>query len=168
MTTSDDSTPTDPSLPLDPATIIRRRVLTWFGCGLSPKAPGTVGSLGALPLGIALGLIGGGPLLLVCAAALFFLGWKFADIELPGDDSDPGWVVVDEVVGQWIALAAAPFTLVGILAAFGLFRLFDIAKPWPVSAADRNVGGGLGVMLDDVLAGVYAAGILLLAQWWLG
>ncbi|MBL8645100.1 MAG: phosphatidylglycerophosphatase A [Rhodospirillaceae bacterium] len=139
-------------------------VLTWFGCGRSPKAPGTVGSLGALPLGIILLLVGGPLLLLICAAGLFVVGWKFADLELPGADSDPSWIVADEVVGQWIALAAAPLTFFGIAASFGLFRAFDIIKPWPVGWADRNVGGGLGVMLDDVLAGVYAAVILLVAR----
>jgi phosphatidylglycerophosphatase A len=143
---------------------MQRMLLTWFGCGLSPKAPGTIGSLGALPLGIILHLIGGWPLLLIAAAALFVLGWKVADAALPGSDSDPSWIVVDEVVGQWIALAAAPLTLVGILGAFAAFRFFDIIKPWPVSIADRNVGGGLGVMLDDALAGVYAAGVVLLTH----
>ncbi len=165
MTLNPESQGTEIPPPQDSASKIRRMVLTWFSCGLSPKAPGTVGSLGALPLGILLDLIGGWPLLLAAAALLFYVGWKFADLELPGKDSDPGWIVADEVVGQWIALAAAPLTFVGILGAFALFRLFDITKPWPVSTADRNVGGGLGVMLDDVLAGVYAAIIIFFARW---
>ncbi|MBL8630048.1 MAG: phosphatidylglycerophosphatase A, partial [Rhodospirillaceae bacterium] len=108
MSSPNQALPPQDQPPPDPATRIRRMVLTWFGCGLAPKAPGTVGSLGALPLGIILDLVGGWPLLSVSAAVLFYLGWKFADLELPGEDSDPGWIVVDEVVGQWIALAAAP------------------------------------------------------------
>jgi phosphatidylglycerophosphatase A len=108
--------------------------------------------------------LGGPALLLGMAAVLFVLGWKCADAELPGDDSDPGWIVADEVVGMWIALALAPVSLLGFAFAFVAFRFFDIAKPWPVSWADRNVGGGLGVMLDDVFAGLYAAGTVLIAR----
>lgn len=87
-----------------------------------------------------------------------------ANAELPGDDSDPGWVVVDEVVGMWMTMAAAPLSLPWVIVGFGLFRFFDIRKPWPVSWADGNIGGGLGVMLDDVIAALYAAGIVLIAR----
>ena len=79
---------------------------------------------------------------------------------------DPGAVVWDEFVGQWIALAPLLWLRRGALwicAGFILFRVFDIAKPWPVSWADHRVGGGLGVMLDDVIAGAYAALALLVA-----
>lgn len=169
MTSSEPSEKRETSLPPRGFwSVWRRMILSWFGCGYAPKAPGTIGSLGALPLGLLLALIGGWPLLLISAALLFAVGWRAADAELPGDDSDPGWIVVDEVVGMWITLAAIPLGVFWIAAAFGLFRLFDIVKPWPVSVADRNVGGGLGVMLDDVLAGVYAAGILLIARALLG
>ncbi len=143
---------------------LRKVLLTWFACGRVPFAPGTVGSLGALPFGWILLAIGGPLLLLGAATALFIAGWLCADAELPGDDSDPSWIVVDEVVGMWIALAAAPVAIFWHIATFVLFRLFDILKPWPVSWADRNVGGGLGVMLDDVLAGLYAALIILIAR----
>ena len=143
---------------------LRKVLLTWFACGRVPFAPGTIGSLGALPFGWIFLAIGGPLLLLGAAAALFVAGWLCADAELPGDDSDPGWIVVDEVVGMWIALAAAPVSILWHGAAFVLFRLFDILKPWPVSWADRNVGGGLGVMLDDVLAGLYAALIIIIAR----
>ena len=140
-------------------------ILTWFGCGRSPFAPGTVGSLGALPFGWTLQYFSGTLWLIAAATAIFLCGWACANLELAGHDSDPGWIVVDEVVGQWIALAVIPVTLPWYAAAFGLFRIFDIFKPWPVSWADCNVGGGLGVMLDDVLAGVYAAGVLVILQW---
>ncbi|MSO97311.1 MAG: phosphatidylglycerophosphatase A [Rhodospirillaceae bacterium] len=140
-------------------------ILTWFGCGRSPFAPGTVGSLGALPFGWTLQNLGGSTLLIAAAAILFFCGWACANAELAGNDTDPGWIVIDEVVGQWIALAVVPMSLLWYGAAFALFRVFDILKPWPVNWADRNVGGGLGVMLDDVLAGVYAAGVLVILRW---
>ena len=77
---------------------------------------------------------------------------------------DPSWIVVDEVVGMWIAAAAAPLSLLWFGIAFLLFRFFDILKPWPVGWADRKVGGGMGVMLDDVFAGLYAAVIILVAR----
>jgi len=142
----------------------RRMLLTWFGCGRSPFAPGTAGSLGALPLGWLISNFAGPLWLLVAATVLCAVGWWCANAELPGEDSDPGWIVADEVVGMWIAMAAAPLTLVWVASAFVLFRFFDITKPWPVSWADRSIGGGLGVMLDDVIAGLYAAGILFIAR----
>ena len=135
-------------------------ILSWFGCGMSPWAPGTVGSLGSLPLGLLIYWSFGQIALAVCAALLFVAGWRIADAQLRHDGGaleDPQWIVVDEVVGQWIALAALPLHPVSVLVAFALFRLFDIAKPWPVSWADRRLGGGLGIMLDDLLAGLYAA-----------
>jgi phosphatidylglycerophosphatase A len=144
-----------------PGPTYRFMLLSWFGCGLSPKAPGTVGSLGALPLGVALQWAYGQTVLGVCALVLFFVGWAVAHVHLGGDDNvkDPQWIVVDEVVGQWIALASMPLSFVSVPFAFALFRLFDINKPWPVSWADRRVGGALGIMLDDLLAGLYAAGV---------
>ena len=81
---------------------------------------------------------------------------------------DPGFIVIDEFVGQWLALALAPPGWIWILVGFLLFRLFDVWKPWPVSWADRAVGGGLGVMLDDALAGVLAGALLALAAWGCG
>ena len=139
-------------------------LLTWFGCGRSPFTPGTVGSLGAIPFGWLIYEFAGPLGLLVRAALLFFAGWLCANGELPGDDNDPGWIVADEVVGMWITLAATPFTLPWVIAGFVLFRFFDIRKPWPVSWADNNIGGGFGVMLDDVIAAAYAAGMILIAR----
>jgi phosphatidylglycerophosphatase A len=141
--------------------MLRHMLLSWFGCGLSPWAPGTVGSIGSLPLGLAIYWAYGAITLAVCAVLMFFVGWAVAHVHLKGDSGDakdPQWIVVDEVVGQWIALAAMPLHPLSVLLALGLFRLFDITKPWPVSWADRSVGGALGIMLDDLLAGLYAAG----------
>lgn len=142
----------------------RRLVLSWFGCGRAPVAPGTLGTLGALPVAWLIHAWAGPWGLGVAAAGLFVVGWRLIDREVPGADSDPGWIVVDEVAGVWLALATVPLSLPWYAAAFALFRLFDIWKPWPIGKLDREVGGGLGVMLDDVLAGLYAAGIALIAR----
>ena len=77
---------------------------------------------------------------------------------------DPGFIVVDEVAPQWLVLAATPLDWRAYLAAFLLFRVFDIAKPWPVRAIERRVAGGLGIMLDDVAAALYAILLLLLGE----
>ncbi len=137
----------------DPAALIA----TWFGAGLLPGAPGTWGSLAALPFGIVL-LAVGGVWLFLATIVLFFAGKWAADVyvRLSGED-DPGPVVVDEVVGQWICLLAVRSGVWWeFLLAFLLFRAFDILKPWPVDWAEKRFPAGLGVMLDDVLAGIYA------------
>lgn len=149
----------------DPAALIA----TWFGAGLLPGAPGTWGSLAALPFGWALQLAGG-PVALAAGAALVFALGTWATGRLIGGSlgSDPGLVVVDEVVGQWLVLLVVPLDPFLYAAAFLVFRLFDILKPWPVSWADRAVKGAFGVMLDDVLAGIYGAALLSTLAWWIG
>ena len=131
-----------------------------FGSGLSPVAPGTAGSLAALAPWLALRELPW-PLYLGAVALAFAIGTWASNVAIARlHVADPGAVVVDEFVGQWIALlplVAAPQTWPWIVIAFALFRLFDVWKPWPVSWADRRVKGGFGVMLDDVIAGVYAA-----------
>jgi phosphatidylglycerophosphatase A len=142
---------------------------TWFGCGLMRPAPGTWGSVGALPFGIFF-LVFSSPVVLALAAiALFFIGiWATRQVlSGSGDDSDPQIVVIDEVVGQWIALIPAALNPVSLLLALILFRAFDVTKPWPVSYFDRKIGGAWGVMLDDVAAGILAALCLWgLQLWW--
>ena len=103
----------------------------------------------------------------MAAFALFFLGWWASACYLRDpDDSDPPHIVVDEVVGQWLALVLVPLTFGMYALAFILFRTFDILKPWPIRWADRKVDGALGIMLDDVFAGTYAfAVITLLARY---
>lgn len=139
---------------------------TWFGTGLLPKAPGTWGSLAALPPGLLL-LWAGGPALLVAAIILVSVAGVWAGeryAETLGQE-DPGAVVIDEVAGQWLALLpCAALGPVEIVLAFLLFRAADILKPWPASWADRNIPGGLGIMADDWVAGVYAALALALLQ----
>jgi phosphatidylglycerophosphatase A len=138
-------------------------IATGFGVGLLPSAPGTWGSLAALPIGWAIHYLAGPMALAATAMAAFALGWwAAAKLVEASRLSDPGFIIIDEVAAQWLVLVAAPLDWRAYLAAFVLFRIFDIAKPWPIRAAERRVAGGLGVMLDDVLAALYAL-ILLLA-----
>ncbi len=158
-----------PAIPLSrPACLLA----TWFGSGLARKAPGTWGSLAALACGLPL-LHYGGPLVLgLGAVAVFFIGcWATAGYLTGGSGGDPGEVVIDEVAGQWIALLPLAFSPAPFLSlipaglfAFACFRFFDILKPWPVGALDRGLKGALGVMVDDVAAGIYAAGVVLALQ----
>ena len=138
-------------------------VATWFGSGYLPLLPGTWGSLFALPLGWALIHWGGAAWLAGGALIIFLVGIWCAEAYIAQSGvKDPGPVVVDEVAGQWLSLlpAAAHLEFWHLAAGFVLFRLFDIWKPWPVSWADRSVAGGLGVMLDDIFAGIMAAAVL--------
>jgi phosphatidylglycerophosphatase A len=131
-----------------------------FGSGLSPIAPGTAGSIVALLPWLALRELPW-PYYAAAIAAAFALGVWACDWAVRAlQSADPGAVVWDEFVGQWIALGPLlwlPRGWMWIFGGFILFRIFDIAKPWPVSWADRHVQGGFGVMLDDVVAGAYAA-----------
>lgn len=144
-------------------------VVTWFGSGLSPKAPGTMGSLAALPFAAIIAWLAG-PVwasiaLMVASVVVFMIGTVASQryIRLTGIQ-DPGLIVIDEVVGMWLTVAVAPFSPLAYLVGFALFRLFDITKPFPVGWADRRVGGGFGVMLDDVLAATWSAMLLYLAR----
>jgi phosphatidylglycerophosphatase A len=138
------------------------------GIGFLKPAPGTWGSLAALPMGYGLHLIGGFWLLLAVSVVAFFAGLQATKaLTATGADHDPSWIVIDEVIGQWIAIFPVSYGagMMGIevwrlwpgwVSGFILFRLFDIWKPWLVGRADRR-GDALGVMLDDVIAGVFAA-----------
>lgn len=139
---------------------------TGFGAGNLPVAPGTWASLAALPVAWAIGAAWSTAGLAAAAVAALAVGWWSASAYMgETGGSDPSEVVVDEVAGQWIALVFAPRELGAYAAAFLLFRLFDIWKPGLIRWADRNVPGALGVMLDDVLAGVLAAAVLALGLW---
>jgi phosphatidylglycerophosphatase A len=134
-----------------------------FGAGLSPVAPGTAGSLAALLPWLLLRELPPGYYILVLAAAFAFGVWVCHWAVNALRVKDPAAVVWDEFVGLWIALAPLAWLPRGwmwIFAGFILFRIFDIWKPWPVSWADSHVAGGIGVMLDDVIAGIYAALVL--------
>jgi len=133
---------------------------TFLGAGFFPVAPGTAGTLGGIPLawlsGMAWPWLG-----LVLALLLFFPGWWAAGVcERRFGRKDPPAVVIDEVVGLLVALAGIAPGWLELLLGFTLFRLFDILKPWPVRLVDRKVPGGLGIMLDDVIAGLFARAAL--------
>lgn len=133
-----------------------------FGSGLAKKAPGTFGTLAAIPvyyLFIQADLWLYGVLTLIAAVVGVWL-CDVAAIRL--GEHDFGGIVWDEVVGFLITMSVVPFSWQATVAGFVLFRLFDIVKPWPIRWLDRHVHGGLGIMVDDVLAGVFAAGVLLL------
>ena len=131
-------------------------VATGFGVGNLPKAPGTWGSLAAfLPWlfikGLAL------PQYLFILAAVFVIGFFAAgSAEKILDRADAGPIVIDEILGMLITLAMAPDHPVAWVLGFILFRIFDIVKPFPVSWFDQRVHGGIGIMMDDVIAGIYA------------
>lgn len=142
---------------LSPAGIIA----TWFYSGLLPKAPGTWGSLAALPFAYGLQYLGGVPLLILGTVVVFGIGvWASSVFEKQAGVEDPGAVVVDEVAGQWMVLIPAGLDPILYLIGFVLFRIVDIFKPWPACLADQKVHGGLGIMLDDVVAAVYGFGAL--------
>ena len=142
-------------------------IATWFGSGLLPKIPGTWGSAAALPFAWGIMWFGGPQVLLVCAIVAFLVGiWAAGMYSKHSGIKDAGPIVIDEVAGQWLTLIPAGLDPVLFLVGFFLFRAADILKPWPANWADRELSGGLGVMLDDVFAGIYAA-IGLLAFIWL-
>ena len=136
-----------------------------FGSGLAPKAPGTFGSLAAIPFWLLLQMLDTPWYCFAVAVAfgvgVYVCGRTARDIGV----QDHGAVVWDEFVGLWITLAVASPSWPWVLMGFALFRLLDIWKPWPIRWCDRNVHGGFGVMLDDAVAGFGALGLLLLIQY---
>lgn len=139
---------------------------TWFAVGRLPWAPGTWGSLAALPLAWGIVATLGRPALAAAAVIVFLLGvWAAGVYERRSGAADPAAVVIDEVAGQWLVLLAVPAEALWYALGFALFRLFDILKPWPVSLAERRFRGGFGVMIDDVVAAGYAALVLWCVRW---
>ncbi|MBL6642581.1 MAG: phosphatidylglycerophosphatase A [PS1 clade bacterium] len=140
-------------------------IATFFGSGLLKPASGTWGSLAALAPGLLIAERFGASGLLIGAALAYGLGHWASTVWINGtEDKDPSPIVIDEVAGLWLTLTLAPLTPLGAALAFGLFRFFDIVKPWPVRWADKNIGGATGIMLDDILAGIWAALVLLAAR----
>ncbi len=134
---------------------------TWFGCGFLKPAPGTWGSAAAIPFGLIIFDIGGLAGLMIAIALVSLAGiWAAEQFNRSTSSHDSGLIVIDEVAGQWVALLPAlhlsGFDPFWIGLSFLLFRIFDIFKPWPVSVLDKKVSGGLGVMADDLAAGIYA------------
>lgn len=131
-----------------------------LGSGLSPKAPGTVGTLAAVPLYLLLMQLSPLYYLLALLAATGFGIWVCGKSSQLLGVHDHGGIVWDEFVGFWITMFIAPAGWLWIVLGFVLFRVFDIWKPWPIQVIDRKVDGGLGIMLDDILAGVFALLVL--------
>lgn len=131
-----------------------------LGSGASPWAPGTVGTLAAVPLWYLLAQTPLSIYLLLVLAALLVGVWLCGRTSRDLGVHDHGGIVWDEFVGYWITMIAVPMDWIWALTGFILFRLFDILKPWPIGPVDRQVQGGLGIMLDDVLAGIMAAAVL--------
>ena len=147
------SKPIPAKLLLDP-----RHLLSFgFGSGLSPWAPGTMGTIAAIPPYYLLAELTLLPYILVVIAA-FLIGIYLCDFSSRAlGVHDHGGIVWDEFIGFWITMIAVPaLDWQWVLAGFVLFRIFDIFKPWPVKLADKHIGGGFGIMIDDVLAGIYA------------
>ena len=140
-----------------------------FGSGLAPKAPGTAGTLVAIPLYLVLinwlnlyaylGVIIGAFVL-----SIYLCGRTASDMGV----HDHGGIVWDEFVGFWITMILVPPTWYWLLAGFVLFRLFDILKTFPIGLLDKKVQGGFGIMLDDVIAGLYACAVLQTAMYFTG
>jgi len=137
-----------------------------LGSGATPKAPGTAGTLAAVPLYLLLQPLSAISYLLV-VVAMFVVGiWLCGKTSKDLGVHDHGGIVWDEWVGLLVTLWLAPPGWLWVLPGFALFRIFDILKPWPIGWLDRQVSGGLGIMLDDLLAGLYAFGLLQLTAWW--
>jgi phosphatidylglycerophosphatase A len=137
-----------------------RIIATLGGVGHAPYAPGTAGSIVALPFAWLIAYGAGRFALMLAAVLVLALGaWASELYTTRTKRTDPSECVIDELAGQWIACAFAPTTLFGYALAFLLFRLFDMWKPWPIRAVE-NWHGGIGVMADDVLAALAAGAIL--------
>jgi phosphatidylglycerophosphatase A len=139
-----------------------------FGSGLAPFAPGTFGTLAAIPLYWLLAQLALPYYLAIVLFAfgigVYLCGYTSAAL----GEHDHSGIVWDEFVGFWITMIAVPSSWQWILAGFVLFRLFDIVKPWPVKIADEKMKGGFGIMFDDVLAGLYALACMHIALLVLG
>ena len=159
--------------PVDMPNSMARTVLTdpvhflafGFGTGLAPFAPGTVGSLPGILffwLTMDYGLyVQLGVALTATLAGIWICGESARRIGV----HDHGGIVWDEIVGMYLTLFVAPVSLLGWVLAFALFRFMDIVKPWPIRDLDHRLGGGLGIMLDDLVAALYAVGLLGLYRW---
>ncbi|MEM8844251.1 MAG: phosphatidylglycerophosphatase A [Pseudomonadota bacterium] len=136
-----------------------------FGSGLAPVAPGTFGTLAGIPLYLLMAQwslpIYCIVLFILCVLSIFIAGKSSQFLGV----HDHGGIVVDEIVGFLLTMTFAPAGWMWILIGFLLFRLFDILKPWPIKAMDQHISGGLGIVLDDLMAGIYGGLSLLFVEW---
>lgn len=138
-----------------------RFVATWFGCGLAPRAPGTMGTIGAVPLVWLLNQAGS--MIYLAVTLTFAVGGvliaQFYEQNISTEHDAPEFVL-DEVAGFLITMALVPLTWFNLLVGFALFRVLDVIKPFPISWIDKNVPGGMGAMADDLVAGILASAAL--------
>lgn len=150
--TSPDPRPLPPVLLKNPLHFIA----LGFGSGLAPKAPGTFGTLAAIPLFLLLSMLASHwyllAVLIVIIVGIYTCDYTSKQLQV---HDHPG-IVVDEFAGFLITMIAVPVTWQWVVTGFILFRFFDIVKPWPISWLDRRVQGGLGIMLDDIVAGLFS------------
>ncbi len=135
-------------------------IATGFGTGKLPKAPGTWGTLVALPIHFLIYRLPLPTYFYILAGIFLLAVFTAGSAEKILDYADPGCVVIDEIIGMLIGLINAPLNPFIWLAAFGIFRFFDILKPWPIGFIDQRLHGGLGIVLDDVMAGIYTLVII--------
>lgn len=136
-----------------------------FGSGLAPTGPGTVGTLAAVPFYLLLAQLSPLSYTLAVIASAVFGVWICGLASRQLQVHDHGGIVWDEFVGYWITMWMLPPDWLWVVAGFFVFRVFDIAKPWPVGYLDRKVEGGLGIMVDDIMAGLMACATLHIARW---
>lgn len=137
-----------------------------LGSGVSPVAPGTLGTLVAVPLYLLLEPLSLFSYLVTVAVAFVAGVWLCEQTSKDLGVHDHGGIVWDEIVGYLVTMALAPEGWLWMLVGFVLFRIFDIFKPWPIGLLDKHVGGGFGIMVDDLLAGIYALVAMLLLHRW--
>jgi len=152
--------------------VIRDPVLllaTGLGAGLAPRAPGTFGTLVGVAVYLPLAGLSLSVYLSVVALVIVLGIWICDRAARKLGVHDAPAIVFDEIAGILVTLAATPLQWPWILAGFVLFRFFDILKPWPIAWLDKNIAGGLGIMVDDLVAGLFALALLQAAQWlWMG
>lgn len=132
---------------------------TWFGVGLIRPAPGTWGSLAALLIWYFAEFLHSS-IHIVLPIFILFSWLVCSQASQDSQSKDHSSIVIDEVAGMLVALSFVPYGIITYACTFLLFRLFDIWKPWPISLADKNVKGGLGILLDDLIAGLFAGVII--------
>jgi len=143
--------------------LFKKILLSWFGCGFSPIAPGTVGSFFALPFAWIISFYFEAWGLIISSILLTVIGYlsvrSFKD-----SDKDPQWIVADEVVGQWLTISLMQPSILIYSLGFILFRVFDIFKPWPIKNIEKKFANPLGIFADDIVAAGYAAIMLYLVK----
>jgi phosphatidylglycerophosphatase A len=145
-------------------TRIAHLLAVWFGCGHVPRAPGLAGTLGAIPLYLLVRPFGLGAVAATAVVVTVVGTWASGVVERKLARKDPQIVCIDEVAGVFVTWLAAPPTWSGLLAGVVLFRVFDQFKPWPARLCERRLGGGLGIMGDDVVAGLWGCLFLLVGR----